>query len=421
MENLIQFFLLKFAADVLLVAPGLMGLLLGLSRVWDALSDPLAGYASDRTRMRMGRRRPWILASGPPLALAFLALWSPPLSLSGAALTGWLAAALLLFVTAQTAFHVPHLALGAELTRDVQQRNRVFAIRMALSLSGVFAAALVLGALERAGDPRRAAAEVAAIAGIATVALCALAAWRVREPDGHRELRVSSPLRTFSDVLRNRHARLLLAVVFFEAIGFATMVTSMAFATEYLFAREGATSVFLAGAMVSMLASVPVWLRLARHYGRQRLWLCSLVGRSLAFGSMLLLPATAWQVVLVNIVVIGSLFGCGLIFGPAVKADVVDDESRQSGERKEGTFFASWNLAQKSAEGGAIALAGVVLELSGFAPNAAQDAGALLGIRALFAGLPCLFYAVAALLLARLSLAAGEPRRARGQTARVPS
>jgi Na+/melibiose symporter-like transporter len=150
MENLIPFFLLKFAADVLLLAPGLMGLLLGLSRVWGAISDPLAGYASDRTRTRLGRRRPWILAAGLPLAIAFLALWSPPVSLSGAPLAGWMGAALLLFVTAQTAFHVPHLALGAELTRDEQQRNRVFGVRLALSLSGVFAAALLLGALERA-------------------------------------------------------------------------------------------------------------------------------------------------------------------------------------------------------------------------------------------------------------------------------
>jgi GPH family glycoside/pentoside/hexuronide:cation symporter len=171
-----------------------------------------------------------------------------------------------------------------------------------------------------------------------------------------------------------------------------------------------------------MLASVPLWLRLARRYGRRRLWPFSLVGRALAFGSMLLLPATAWQVVVVNIVVIGSLFGCGQIFGPAVKADVIDDDARRSGERREGTFFASWNLAQKSAEGGAIALAGAVLEIPRFEPNAVQDPGALLGIRALFAGLPCFFYAVAALLLARLSLRAGEaPRAAVGSAeARVP-
>ena len=53
----IQFYFLKFATDVLLAAPAVIGLLMGLSRVWDAVSDPLVGYWSDGTRSRLGRRR----------------------------------------------------------------------------------------------------------------------------------------------------------------------------------------------------------------------------------------------------------------------------------------------------------------------------------------------------------------------------
>ncbi len=50
-------YLLKYAADVLLIAPGVMGMIYGLSRIWDAVTDPIAGYLSDRTRARAGRRR----------------------------------------------------------------------------------------------------------------------------------------------------------------------------------------------------------------------------------------------------------------------------------------------------------------------------------------------------------------------------
>ncbi len=55
MSALISFYLLKFSTDVLLLAPAVMGLLFGISKVWDAISDPLAGYWSDRTRSRLGR------------------------------------------------------------------------------------------------------------------------------------------------------------------------------------------------------------------------------------------------------------------------------------------------------------------------------------------------------------------------------
>jgi Na+/melibiose symporter-like transporter len=65
----VQFFFLKFATDVLLIAPALVGTLFALGRGWDAVSDPIVGAWSDRTRTRLGRRRPWMLAALPALAL----------------------------------------------------------------------------------------------------------------------------------------------------------------------------------------------------------------------------------------------------------------------------------------------------------------------------------------------------------------
>ena len=55
---LVTLYTMKFSTDVLLIAPALMGTIYGLSRFWDAISDPLVGYLSDKTKTRMGRRRP---------------------------------------------------------------------------------------------------------------------------------------------------------------------------------------------------------------------------------------------------------------------------------------------------------------------------------------------------------------------------
>lgn len=68
---LVGIYLLKFSTDVLLIGPGLMGFLFGASRIWDAVSDPVAGHWSDRTRARLGRRRSWLLASVVPIAAAY--------------------------------------------------------------------------------------------------------------------------------------------------------------------------------------------------------------------------------------------------------------------------------------------------------------------------------------------------------------
>ena len=100
------------------------------------------------------------------------------------------------------------------------------------------------------------------------------------------------------------------------------------------------------------------------------MWAASLAVRAVAFGTMgFAQPGQTW-VLAVNVIAIGATFGCGRMLGPAIKADVIDDDERRTGQRKEGTYFASWNLASKAAGGVAVGLAGAVLQWTGFEPNA---------------------------------------------------
>ena len=115
MYLLLSLYVMKFATDILLIAPAVMGAIYSLSRIWDAISDPLVGYLSDRTTSRMGRRRTWILASCLPIAVGFYMVFAPPLSLSQDAMIVWMGIAVVGFYSAMTIFFVPHLSLGAEL------------------------------------------------------------------------------------------------------------------------------------------------------------------------------------------------------------------------------------------------------------------------------------------------------------------
>ncbi|MEM9175749.1 MAG: MFS transporter, partial [Myxococcota bacterium] len=68
----------NYAIDVLLVPPTAMGMIFMAGRLWDGVTDPVAGIWSDRTEHRLGRRRPWILASAIPIAFFGWMSWSPP-------------------------------------------------------------------------------------------------------------------------------------------------------------------------------------------------------------------------------------------------------------------------------------------------------------------------------------------------------
>jgi glycoside/pentoside/hexuronide:cation symporter, GPH family len=107
------------------VNPFLVGLIGSIPRFLDAFSDPLIGYASDHTRTRWGRRKPWIffgaLFSGVLLALMFqlhtghgemFYFW-------------WVLGIQLLFVVVFACYSIPWLALGYEMTPDYHERTRL--------------------------------------------------------------------------------------------------------------------------------------------------------------------------------------------------------------------------------------------------------------------------------------------------------
>jgi GPH family glycoside/pentoside/hexuronide:cation symporter len=90
--------------------------------------------------------------------------------------------------------------------------------------------------------------------------------------------------------------------------------------------------------------------------------------------------------------------GCGGVLGNALLADVIDVDERRTGERKEGVYSAAMLVALKVGTAIALALSGPIMTVTGFAPNVAQSESSLLGIRILFAGMPCVGFLIGAWL-----------------------
>jgi GPH family glycoside/pentoside/hexuronide:cation symporter len=396
----VQFYFLSFATDVLLLAPVTVGGILAAGRVWDAVSDPLAGYGSDRTRSRWGRRRPWMLLAAPVSGLAFAALWNPPSAFdSPRALPVWCAFWLFALTAAVTAWGIPHQALGAELSDDPHTRHRIFGVRFVTSLAGV---ALSFGGMQLVGnaeDPRAAASSLSWAMAAAMAVLLAFPAVALRERSDRVRAGMATPLRAARDVVGNADARRLLAVWFIAQLGMVSQGVVAPYMSTYVMKRPDLIGILPALFIGPLVASVPVWIALAHRFGAKRVWRASMFAGAAAYSALFWLPADGFAWIALLLGAAGFLTGCGGPLGPAFLASVADAESRRTGERREGIYFAAKEFVEK-ASGAAVALvAGVVLQLSGFVPNAEQEPGTLIAIRACLSFLPgATFFAGAVLL-----------------------
>ncbi len=395
-------YLMKFSTDVLLIAPAAMGTIYFVARLWDGISDPMAGYLSDRTRSPLGRRRSWMFAAAVPMGASLVMIWSPPLALDALWLIAWMTLAMILYETASTAFFIPHGALGVELSPNYHERTRLFGWGHMIGALGSGLGLVSLYFMDNAEDKREFAFLLSIVAGT-VVALVIL--WSTRllpERVDYQGRGSTHVVKSFLDVFRNPHARLLLIIFGIETFGAASLGMLVPYLLEYVLPMQGMMVFILAVYTVPQFALTPVWIRLSRRFGKKNLWFFSMALSAATFAGLFFVTE-AGPLIWILSFTLGFAGGCGAVVAPAIKADVIDYDEYMTGERKEGAYLAVWNLVRKSAGAVTAFITGMVLQFYDFQPNVEQTEEAKLAIRALFGLLPAACYIIGTLLFARFS------------------
>jgi GPH family glycoside/pentoside/hexuronide:cation symporter len=138
MQNAVGMNANQFFNVTLQVAPGLLGIAAMIFRLWDAITDPIMGWISDRTEAKIGRRRPYIIGGALAGGVLFALIWWCPRGMDSMFYLYWYIGISLLFYTAFTVFGVPYLALGYEMSSDYHERTRIMSFRTWFqSVSGI--------------------------------------------------------------------------------------------------------------------------------------------------------------------------------------------------------------------------------------------------------------------------------------------
>lgn len=406
-------FVPKFYSDVVGVRLGVLSLVVLFSRIWDALIDPAAGHLSDRTRTRWGRRRPWMCAAALPLAVAFLCVAAPPAALSSNAASAWLGGWTFLLFLFWTAAVIPYEALGAELTFDHDERNRLFGWREgAMILGTVLAAVLpeVLGGVF--GDSQAAAqrATFATIGGVGALLLLPAVGFSVLSlPERQlRDAQIPQPLSGdgLGTVFRNKPFRILVIAYTVSALGSQLPATLILFYVQHVLGNTRG-GLFLLLYLATGFAFIPLWVFLGGRLEKRTAWVSAMAVNTLAFAGVALLGQgdAGWYAALVALSAVG--LGGTVVIPASMEADVIDCDEAENGVRREGVFSGIWSICKKlaAALGAGIGLA--ALDAAGYVPNSRQPESAVLALRWLYAGVPCVCNMVAIAIASRYPITRG--------------
>jgi GPH family glycoside/pentoside/hexuronide:cation symporter len=405
----------KFYADVVVVPLGYLAIAIAVARALDALSDPLFGWMSDRTQTRWGRRRPYIAIGAPLCALAFYALFSPPIALPQAQAALWFGTTFILYSIFHTLYALPHYALGAELTLDYHERSRLFGVREAFTILGTIAAAVAPGVMIDGFhlSERRAFSTLGALMAILLVVLYGLLVLVVRERPDFVARESNAFVPGVRRALRNRPFRILLLTYVVGSIAGAIPGTLMPFFNSYVIRPENQArwlATFLATYFASGFLCLPIWVLLARRFGKRPTWLASFLMGITGGAAMFFLGQGDTIALLILIAWAGSSFGAGLFLGPAMQADVIDYDELHTGKRREAQYTAFWAMLPKFVAIPSAAIPIAILGSIGYVPNAVQSPQVVLAIKAIFALTPALCSTLAFFIAWRFAIDEGVHR-----------
>jgi GPH family glycoside/pentoside/hexuronide:cation symporter len=408
--KIFSYYLPFFYSNIFGLSLGDAAMLLLVTKIYDAVSDPLMGIVADRTRTRWGMYRPWLLWVALPFAIIGVLTFTTPEWSYGWKLV-WAYGTYLLMMTAYTAINVPYGAMLGVVTDDSREKTVFSSYRMFFAYGGSFLAIALfeplvkwlggVGAdqgMEAAGTGgwQMAMVVIGAIVMILFWACFAMTREHVRPADNHERGSVGRDIRNLAGngpwwyllgaaigVLIFNSIRGGAAAYFFkDFVGGASLMSNVIFTA----------GLFLAVGEIANMLGVVLAVPLSKRFGKKQAYIGSMIVAAVLSVAFFFVPATTagyWTMLALQ-VAISVAAGVVLPLLWSMYADVADYSELKNGRASTGLIFSSSSMAQKF--GGALGSALILWLLASFGydtgADAVQSEGAVTGVRMLMSWIP---------------------------------
>lgn len=377
-------FLMLYYTDVMKLPATMVATLFLVTRIWNAVNDPLIGALSDRTHSKRGRYRPWILFGALPLAVITALTFYHPVSWGQSAKAVYAYITYSLLVLAYTAVNIPYTALSAAMTQDSHERGSLAGLRLTFSTLGAMIVAQIgtylPGKLENGPIAGQGYFTVALLLGVVACASYYLTYAKTRERVTMKAAREKAPFGVrLRAILRNRPLMLTTLVHFLVGMTVYGKMAVMAYYFKYNVGNFSLLAVFTLVMQLSMAAGSMLSPRLSACLrSKGRALSLSFVG----YGVLSLLnalvtpvssPALFWFLVALS----NLCHGSGFAISYAVIPDTVEYGMLKSGMRNEGLISAFTSFFNKVGMAIGTSLTAFALGALEYTPNGMQSPATL--------------------------------------------
>ncbi len=396
------FWSLNYLTDTVGLAAGLAGTAVMIGKLWDAVTDPMMGFVSDRTRSRWGRRRPYLLFGAVPLFLAMWLFFTNPGFKDPILLFVWATLALMLLNTAYTVVNIPYNSLTPELTDDYHERTSLNGYRFGFAVLGTILGAAAVQPIVGAFATKSAGfSAMGAILGTVMAVTALITFLAVREKDhSNTEIPKEGFFETYLAVFHNKPYLIVLGTYALNLTGLNFLQGILVYYTKYIYGNEGLTTPAMILLLLVAMVCIPVSVFVSRHIGKKRTYQVSFA--VLATGTLaiyLLGHKLGPNFFLGMMVYAGVGIGFGYVAPWAMIPDTVEYDAIKTGKRKEGAFYGMWTFTSKVGQSLSIFLSGLILSSSGYVAEAVQSPLTRQAIRLLIGPLPALVFIGAIVLI----------------------
>jgi len=381
-----------------------------VGRTWDWVNDPILGYISDHIHTRWGRRRPFLLFGAIPFGLTFLALWWIPPIQSHVWLTVYYTVVFFLFDTAVTIIFIPYIALTPEITDDYDGRTSLTGFRMFFSLTGSLLGTvlplLILGGAAIPPEKSHTIFIVGAVLALVSSVPFLITFAGTRENIEHIQQERPALREIFQSMRGNRPYRMAVMIYLVTNSGFEILIGATLYFMQYKLQMPGIAGYTTLTMFIVAITTIPIWLHVSKKLDKSKGYAIAIAYLTI----ILLIYATFDSHVPVFLpFLFSALAGVGISAGQtlpwAILPDTIEYGEYLSGKRNEGVSYSLMTLARKIASSVTLPVVLLLLDRSGYVPNALkQDPATVTTIALMFAGIPAAFFIIGMITALRYPL-----------------